>query len=103
VDECIFESQSLLMYYLLQTNATTPDLYNRLPTFGEMVKYYGPYLALVLALIIAIVILQYVWFKRNLNAKDGEIKRLVEREQQLSERINHMIDQEIGYRKPKKS
>jgi hypothetical protein len=72
-----------------------------LPTWREIVFNYGPYLGLVLVLIIAILILQRRWFIRVLKAKDEEIKRLVEREKDLNDRIIHMIDKEIGYKKNK--
>jgi ABC-type bacteriocin/lantibiotic exporter with double-glycine peptidase domain len=70
-----------------------------LPTFSEMIQYYGPYLGLVLSLIIATLILQFVWFQRILKAKNEEIKRLADREQKLNDRLIHMISEEIGYRK----
>ena len=77
------------------------DLVKRLPTFEEIVKYYGPYLGLIIALVIVILILQFVWFKRIVRAKDDEIKRLSEREQVLNDRILSLIDKEIGYKKHK--
>jgi hypothetical protein len=66
---------------------------------SEMIQYYGPYLGLVLSLIIATLILQFVWFQRILKAKNEEIKRLADREQKLNDRLIHMINEEIGYRK----
>jgi hypothetical protein len=69
----------------------------RLPTFSEMIHYYGPYIGLVLSIIIAIVVLQFVWFKTVIKTKDEEIKRLVEREQKLTDRTLYMISKEIGY------
>lgn len=69
----------------------------RLPTFSEMIHYYGPYIGLVLSIIIAIVVLQFVWFNKVLKAKNEEIKRLVEREQKLNDRYLFMISEEIGY------
>lgn len=81
---------------LLQSNFNPA---NSLPTLPELVKYYGPYLGLIIGLVLAISIMQFVWFRRILRAKDAEIKRLVERENALNERLLHMIDQEIGYRK----
>lgn len=71
----------------------------RLPTLSEMIHYYGPYIGLVLSLIIVILILQSFWFNRTLKAKNEEIKRLVEREQKLNDRLLYMISQEIGYRR----
>ena len=71
----------------------------RLPTLSEMIQYYGPYIGLVLSLIIAILILQYIWFKRVLKAKNEEIKRLADREQLLNDRVIFMISEEIGYKK----
>lgn len=73
-----------------------------LPTFGEMVTYYGPYLGLVLSLIVAILILQFYWFRRILVAKDKEILRINEREKELNDRIMHLISEEIGYKKKTK-
>jgi len=63
-----------------------------------MIHYYGPYIGLVLSIIIAIAVLQYIWFKRVLKAKNEEIKRLIDREQKLNDRILYMISEEIGYR-----
>lgn len=74
----------------------------QLPSFEQMVKIYGPYLGLVLFLIILILILQYYWFHRLLKSKENEIKRLVEREQTLNDRLLHMINEEIGYKKKSK-
>jgi hypothetical protein len=74
-------------------------LAERLPTFSEMIQYYGPYVGLVLSLIIAILFLQYIWFQKTLRAKNEEIKRLADREQKLNDRLIHMINEEIGYRK----
>jgi hypothetical protein len=73
-------------------------LSTRLPTLSEMIHYYGPYIGLVLSLIIVILILQFYWFNRTLKAKNEEIKRLVEREQKLNDRILFLISGEIGYR-----
>ncbi|MCS3799239.1 hypothetical protein GGD38_004611 [Chitinophagaceae bacterium OAS944] len=71
----------------------------RLPTLSEMIHYFGPYVGLVLSLIIAILILQYIWFKRVLKAKNEEIKRLADREQTLNDRVIFMISEEIGFNK----
>lgn len=79
------------------------DLTKNLPTFGEMIKYYGPYLGLVLSLIITILILQFVWFVKISKAKDEEVKRLIKREEDLNARILSMIDQEIGYTSKKRN
>lgn len=69
----------------------------RLPTFDEIINYYGPYLGLVLSLIILLLILQFIWFRRILKAKNEEIKRLAKNQEKLNDRILHMIDAEIGY------
>lgn len=71
----------------------------QLPTFSEMIEYYGPYVGLVLSLIIATLILQFVWFQKILKAKNEELKRLADREQKLNDRLIYMISEEIGYRK----
>lgn len=73
-----------------------------LPTFSEMIQIYGPYLGLILSLIIANLILQYIWFRKILKAKNEEIKRLADREQKLNDRLIFMINEEIGYRKREK-
>lgn len=85
--------------FFLQAGLTINE---RLPTFNEMVTYYGPYLGLVLSLIIAILILQFVWFTKISNFKNEEIKRLIEREQALNERVLHLISEEIGFKKKNK-
>jgi hypothetical protein len=74
----------------------------RLPTLSEMVHYYGPYIGLVLTLVIATLILQYMWFNKVLKAKNDEIKRLADREQKLNDRYLHMISETIGYTKREK-
>jgi hypothetical protein len=72
------------------------------PTLSEMIQYYGPYLGLVLSLVIAILILQFLWFNKVVKAKNEEIKRLADREQKLNDRYLFMIDEEIGFRKREK-
>jgi len=72
------------------------------PTLSEMIQYYGPYLGLVLSLVIVILILQFLWFNKVLKAKNEEIKRLADREQKLNDRYLFMIDEEIGFRKREK-
>jgi hypothetical protein len=74
----------------------------RLPTLSEMVQYYGPYLGLVLSLVIVILILQSIWFKKILKAKNDEIKRSADREQKLYDRLMHLINEEIGFKKREK-
>lgn len=74
----------------------------RLPTFSEMITYYGPYIGLVLSLVIATLIMQFIWFKKVLKAKNDEIKRLQDREEKLNDRLLHMISEEIGYRRKTK-
>jgi hypothetical protein len=75
----------------------------RLPTLSEMVHYYGPYLGLVLSLVIVILILQHLWFNKVLKSKNEEIKRLADREQKLNDRYLYMIDQELGIKKREKN
>ncbi len=78
----------------LQTTTTL----EKIPSFNEIIKVYGPYLGLLLILIVGILILQYRWFIKILKAKDEEIKRSTGREEALNKRVLHMIDKEIGYR-----
>ena len=73
-----------------------------LPTFSDMIHYNGPYVGLVLSLIIATLILQYIWFQKVIKAKNEEIKRLANREEQLNDRVLYMISKEIGIRKSDK-
>jgi hypothetical protein len=75
----------------------------RLPALSEMVHYYGPYLGLVLSLVIVILILQHLWFNKVLKSKNEEIKRLADREQKLNDRYLYMIDQELGIKKREKN
>jgi len=70
----------------------------RLPSLSEMIHYYGPYVGLVLSLIIVILVLQFIWFNRTLKAKNEEIKRLVDREQKLSDRVLYMLSEDFVYR-----
>jgi hypothetical protein len=72
-----------------------------LPTFKDMVTYYGPYLSLILILTVAICFVQKRGFNKIVKVKDEENKRLIEREQTLNDRIVFMIDKEIGYRRNK--
>jgi hypothetical protein len=76
------------------------SLGERLPTLSEMIQYYGPYLGLVLSLVI--LILQFLWFNKVLKSKNEEIKRLADREQKLNDRYLFMISEEIGYKKREK-
>jgi ABC-type bacteriocin/lantibiotic exporter with double-glycine peptidase domain len=80
--------------FLLQAD----ELTKRLPNFQELVTYYGPYLALLLIIIIAFLIMQYVWFSRVLKSKNQEISRLVTREKELNDRLLSMIDKKIGFK-----
>lgn len=73
-----------------------------LPTLSEMIQYYGPYLGLVLSLVIITLVLQFLWFNKILKAKNEEIKRLADREQKLNDRLIHMINDIIGYKRREK-
>lgn len=73
------------------------DLKSRLPTFRELAEWYGPYLALVLCLVIALLIMQFVWFSRMVRAKNAEINRLIKKESDLCERLHYLIDRIIGF------
>jgi hypothetical protein len=75
----------------------------RLPTLSEIIHFYGPYLGLLISLVIVILILQSIWFGKVLKAKNEEIKRLADREQKLNDRYLHVIDQEIGFRRTQKT
>lgn len=88
------------MLYLdvTQSGLMGKELTSRLPAFSELVTWYGPYLGLVLSLVILILVMQYYWFNRNLKAKDKEILRLVDREQRLTERLMHVIDKKTNYK-----
>lgn len=82
--------------HLLQ--ASTGELTKRLPNFEELVYYYGPYLALVLGLVISFLIMQYVWFNKSLQARKEEINRLTQREKALMERFWHIIDNKTDFK-----
>ena len=77
------------------------DAAKQLPSFKQLIDIYGPWLGLIVALLIVILILQYYWSRRVISAKNDEIKRLVTMEEDLHKRIMTMIDQEIGFRKKK--
>jgi len=87
------------LLYLSITCDMGNNLAERLPTFSEMIQYYGPYVGLVLSLIIVTLILQFIWFQKILKAKNEEIKRLADREQKLNDRLIYMITEEIGFKK----
>jgi uncharacterized membrane protein len=78
---------------LLQTQA--------LPTFPELVNNYGPFLGLIIFLVICFMTAQYFWSRSVIRAKNQEIARLVQREDELSKRILHLIDKKISYKEPK--
>lgn len=79
------------------------SLGERLPTLSEIIHDYGPFLGLVLSIVIVILILQFLWFKRVLKVKDGEIKRLADNVKELNDRYLHMIDEATGYKKREKN
>jgi H+/gluconate symporter-like permease len=83
------------MLFFLQITSKIPketDVLRKLPSFSEMVSYYGPFLGLVLVLIILLVIAQYVWYRKLIKAKDKEIERLVKREEELNKRLLKFAD-----------
>ncbi len=71
------------------------------PGYDELVKNYGPWLGLIVFLVLLIVIFQFYWFMRTLRAKDAENQRLIAREKELNDRLLHLIDGEIGFKKKK--
>jgi hypothetical protein len=87
------------MYCLQVINSSiSSELANRLPAFSELVSWYGPYLALVLSLVVAFLVMQYVWFIKLVKAKNKETERLAEREKVLFDRNMYLIDKHIGYK-----
>ena len=73
-------------------------LTKRLPNFEELVYYYGPYLGLVLALVITLMIMQYVWFTKTLAARKDELERLIQKEKELYDRFLHIIDKKTDFK-----
>lgn len=84
---------------IAQYYAVPEELKSRLPTFRELAEWYGPYLALVLRLVIALLVMQFVWFSRVIRAKNAEISRLIKKESDIYERLHHLIDRIIGFQK----
>lgn len=82
---------------LLQMNGINPfkELIESLPSFSTWIHLYGPYLGLVISLVLLIVVLQYRWYRRVVIAKDHEIKRLISREQDLHDRYLEVLDNKI--------
>lgn len=62
------------------------ELVKRLPAFNDLIYWYGPFLTVIIILGSAFIIMQFVWYKMVINAKNEEIKRLVK---MLSERDSH--------------
>jgi hypothetical protein len=75
------------------------ELVQRVPSFVDLVHYYGPYLALIFSLVIAFLIMQYVWYSKYINSKKEEIKRLIAREVQLNTRLLFLLDKRTGFKK----
>lgn len=75
---------------------------NQMPSFDVLVNIYGPYLGLILFLLICLLIAQFYWFSRVIKAKNDEIERLVKREEDVSKRLLHLVDEKIGYKEPRK-
>lgn len=69
-------------------------------TFKEIVEAYGPYLGLILILLISFMVMQFRWFRRVIRVKDQEIERLILREEALNKRLMFLIDQKIQYAEP---
>lgn len=78
------------------------EVLHRIPTFQEIVKYYGPFLGLVIFFVISFMVMQYVWYNKLLSAKQKEIDRIVIREDELNKRLMILHDKQIGYTKAKK-
>lgn len=94
-EKSIIKKRYIWVYYMVMGNKLGVSL----PTFSEMIQYYGPYVGLVLFLIISTLVLQYIWFQKVIKAKNEEIKRLADREEKLNDRLIYMINNEIGIRK----
>lgn len=88
----------MLFLDLLQNPAVAVELKSRLPAFKELVYWYGPYLGLVVSLVITIIVMQYVWYKTNIRAKGKEIARLEARDIEMFERMMHMLDKQTGFK-----
>ena len=71
------------------------NILDKIPTFEALTTIYGPFLSLIIILVILILALQYHWFSRALKAKNEEIKRLVEREKELYIRLTNKLDNAV--------
>jgi len=80
------------MTVFLQAPALGTDILRKLPSFGDMISYYGPFLGLILVLITIICVAQFVWYRKLVKAKNEEIDRLVGRENELNKRLMKFID-----------
>lgn len=68
------------------------------PSFKEIVNEYGPYLGLLISILISFMVMQYRWFRKVIRVKDQEIDRLVKREDELNKRLMHIIDAQVNYK-----
>lgn len=86
---------TFIMLFFLQIASKIPaevDVLSKLPSFTEIVSKYGPFLGLILVLVIWNVISQGFWFKKLIKAKDEEIQRLTKREEELNKRLVKFMD-----------
>lgn len=75
------------------------EMIQRVPSFVDLVQYYGPYLTLIFSLVIAFLIMQYVWYSKYINSTKEEIKRLIDHEVELNTRLLLLLDKRTGFNK----
>lgn len=66
------------------------------PSWGELIRVYGPWLGLILFLVLSILGIQSFWYQKNLKKCEQEIDRLVEHNKELSDRFIQLIDRNLG-------
>ncbi len=80
------------MFLLQASHPVVQSTIDRLPTFSDLIGTYGAYLTTIIAAAVAICCLQFWWFNRIMKAKDQQIKRMDEREQEIYNRLLQLLD-----------
>lgn len=81
------------MYILLESQTI------EVPSLWQLIEVYGPWLGLIVFLIIIILVLQFIWYNKTLNNLTQEINRLISQNRELSERFVKLIDKEARIKK----
>lgn len=87
------------MIFLDASGATTKYVADHLPTFVDLVTYFGPYIGFILFLIICFNFWVYRLYVGRLKERQDEINRLAEENKEWRERFQAMLDKNFSIKK----